>query len=105
MYAAIRRYTPEGSFDQAIRDQLKRQLENDFLPLAQEIPGFYGYYALTSGDQLVTISLYDTREGVTESTRRAKDFAKNNPMPIRVGAPEVIEGEVLLSREAGVGAR
>jgi hypothetical protein len=54
--------------------------------------------------EVVTISLFEDPTGAAESTRRAAEFVKKDPMKDRLGTPEVIEGELLVSREAAVGA-
>jgi hypothetical protein len=43
--------------------------------------------------------------GLGESTRRAAEFVKTLPIRDQISAPEIIEGEVLVSRESPVGAR
>jgi hypothetical protein len=50
----------------------------------------------------VTISLFEDRDGTTESTRRAAEFVRTDPMKDQLGAPEVIEGELLLAKEAAL---
>ena len=104
MYATIRRYTPKGTVDQNTLDQLKRRIEEGFLPLAQDIRGFHGYYAVNVGNkELVTISLFEDQTGAAESTRRAAEFVKKDPMKDQLGSPEILEGDLLVSKEAGVG--
>jgi hypothetical protein len=107
MYATIRRYTPStGTVDQNTLDDLKHRIEDGFLPMVQEIRGFHGYYAVNVGNkEVVTISLFEDRTGATESTRRAADFVKKDPMKDQLGSPEVFEGELLVSKEAAVASR
>jgi hypothetical protein len=107
MYATIRRYVPRtGAVSKRDLDDLRHRIEDGFLPIIQEIQGFHCYYAVNVGDkELVTISLFDDRKGVTESTRRAADFVKKDPMKDQLGSPEIIEGELLVVKEAAVGAR
>ncbi|MGH7526790.1 MAG: hypothetical protein ACREMX_08800 [Gemmatimonadales bacterium] len=102
MFATIRKYTPKpGSDIKAGMEQLRRQLHDDFLPIVQGIPGFHGYYALNVENRdLVTISVFESREGGTESTRRAAEFVQKNPLPFDVGRPEILEGELLTYAEA-----
>lgn len=106
MYATIRRYTTKGDVDQKTVSDLKRRIEDGFLPIIQDIRGFHGYYALNvDNKQVVTISLFEDRNGATESTRRAADFVKKDPMKDQLGTPEVLEGELLVSKEAAVASR
>lgn len=103
MFATIRTYTPKpDSMTKANIDQLRRQLHDQFLPIAQKIDGFHGYYAVTVGTrQLITISVFENQKGGAESTRRAAEFVKQNPLPFDPGTPEVREGEVITYAEAG----
>jgi hypothetical protein len=106
MFATIRKYTPKpSSMNKNNVEQLRKQLHDDWLPTAQKIDGFHGYYAVNvEGKQLITISLFDSQKGGAESTRRAAEFLKQTPMPFDPGQPEVSEGEIVTYAEAGVGA-
>jgi hypothetical protein len=104
VYATIRRYTPKGTVDQKAIDEFKQRIEDGFLPLAQEIRGFHSYYVVDLGNGgMVTVSVFDDKTGASESTRRAAEFVKNDPMKDKMGSPEVFEGQVLISKEAPVG--
>jgi len=107
MYATIRRYTPKtGTVDKKTFEDLKHRIDDGFLPLIQDIRGFHCYYAVNVGNkELVTISLFEDRTGATESTRRAAEFVKKDPMKDQLGSPEILEGELLVSKEAAVVAR
>jgi hypothetical protein len=106
MFATIRRYTPkQNTMSKDNIERLRKQLHDDFLPIAQKIDGFHGYYAVNvGGKQLITISLFENAKGGAESTRRAAEFIKQNPLPFDPGQPEVSDGEILTYAEAGVGA-
>jgi hypothetical protein len=106
MYATIRRYTPKGgTFTKSKIEELTPRLEQGFLPILQEVPGFHCYYVLSAGEkELVTISLFENQSGARESNRRAAEFVRNDPLKDQLGSPEVIEGELLVTKEAAVGA-
>jgi hypothetical protein len=104
MYATIRRYTPKGT-DQKSIEHFKRRIEETFLPMAQDIRGFHCYYVVNAGNDLVSISIFDDKAGATESTRRAAEFVKKDPLKDQLGTPEVLDGELIISKEALVGAR
>jgi hypothetical protein len=105
MYVTIRKYTPKGKVDQKTLDDLKNRKNDGFLPMVQDIRGFHSYYAVNVGDkQLVTIGVFEDRTAAAESTRRAGEFVKKDPMKDQLGSPEILEGEVLTSKEAAVGA-
>jgi hypothetical protein len=105
MFATIRRYTTKNlSNPQDAFAGLKQRLEQKFINTLQDIPGFHCYYVLTPNDrELLTISIFDSRTGTQESTRRAAEFIKADPMKDQLSTPEVIESELLLSKEALVG--
>jgi hypothetical protein len=54
---------------------------------------------------MFTVSVFDSKESATESTVRAAKFVQQDPIKDQVGKPEVIEGEVLVHRDAAVGVR
>jgi len=105
VFAAIRSYQTTSPASQELRDQLAREIERDFLPKIEHLSGFHGYYAVDCGEnRLVTISLFETEAGATESTRIAAEHLKTNKMPVELGSPDVAEGEVKVLREAAIGA-
>jgi len=104
MFVTIRRYSPKnGAVNKASLQVLRRQLHDDFLPLARQIPGFGGYYVLNVGDrELITLTFCETKDGSAESNRCAAEYTFRNPLVFELGRPEVTEGEVLTFAE-GVG--
>jgi hypothetical protein len=106
MYATIRRYTPKpGTVDKKAFDELKQRLEKSFLPKVQDVRGFHCYYAINvDNKELITIGLFDDKAGATESTRRAAEFVKTDPLKDQLGTPQISEGELLNIREAAVAA-
>ena len=106
MYATIRRYTPANpSTMKTDMDGLKRRIEQKFLPMLQDVTGFHCYYVINACDrELTTISIFEDRKGAQDSNRRAAEFVRSDPLSDVLTKPEVIEGEVLLSREAEVRA-
>jgi hypothetical protein len=104
MYAIIRRYTPKGTLDRKALDDFKHRIEDRFLPVAQEIRGFHSYYVVNVGNkEVLSISVFEDKTGASESTRRAAEFVKKDPIKDQMGSPEILEGELLVSKEAPVG--
>lgn len=97
MFVSIRRYSPKnGALNKTSLELLRRQLEGDFLPTAQQIRGFRGYYVVSVDDrELITLSLYKTEEGRAEFIERAGEYTLRNPLLFELGRPEMTEGEVL----------
>ena len=104
MYAIIRRYTPKETLDRKALDDFQHRIEEKFLPVAQQIRGFHSSHVVTAGKELVSISVFEDKTGADESTRRAAEFVKNDPLKDQMGSPEVLQGELLVSKEAPVGA-
>jgi hypothetical protein len=97
MFVTISRYSPKnGAINKASLELLRRQIQNEFLPLAQNIRGFRGYYVVSVDDrELMTLSLYKTPEGRAEFAERVGEYTLRNPLIFELGRPEVTEGEVL----------
>jgi hypothetical protein len=53
---------------------------------------------------LLTVSIFETTDGAKESTRRAAEFVKTDPVRDQLKDPEIIEGELLVGKEMPVGA-
>ncbi len=106
MYATIRRYTAKTGATKQTIDELKNRIEQKFTPVVQEIRGFHSYGVLNVGNkELVSINIFEDREGATESTRKAAEFVQKDPLRDQLSTPEVLEGEFLVLKEAGVGVR
>jgi hypothetical protein len=97
MFVTIRRYSPKnGAVNKASLELLRRQIQEDFLPVVQQIPGFRGYYVVNIEDrELITLSLCDSAEASEASTRCAADYTLRNPLMYELGRPEVTQGAVL----------
>jgi molybdopterin synthase catalytic subunit len=106
VYATIRRYSAKTAASQQTIDEFKRRIEEKFVPTIQDIRGFHTYGVLKTGDkELLSISIFEDRQGATEATRKAAEFVQRDPLKDQLSKPEVLEGELLLLKEAGVGVR
>lgn len=102
MFVTIRRYSPKnGSINKASLELLSRQIQADFVPLVEQVPGFRAYYMISVDDrELMTLTLCDTQEGVAEYERQAADYTLRNPLIFELGRPEVTAGQILSATEA-----
>jgi hypothetical protein len=91
MYATVRRY--DGVTDPT---EVARQVNEGFLPITAQVPGFVAYYCVDAGgDVFVSISVFEDRAGEEESDKRAKDFVRENMASLLPNPPQITEGEVV----------
>lgn len=101
MFASIRRYDFTTTPSAADLAKLTNQLEHDFVPQIEHLPGFHGYYLCNADSrQLLTVSLFETKASATESAQIAAQFVRTNALPVMIGPVDLMEGDVLLAREA-----
>jgi hypothetical protein len=106
MYATLRRYSTKTAATKETIDGLKHRIEEKFVPTIHDIRGFHTYGVLNVGNkELVSISIFEDRQGASESTRKAAEFVQKDPLRDQLSKPDVLEGELLVLREAGVGVR
>lgn len=99
MYTVVRRYAPIGTSTR--KSDLAERVEHSFLPVLTRVPGFLSYYLLfTEDDRLVSISVFETKEGADESIRLAAGWIREDMALDLSEGPEVSGGDVLLHAEA-----
>lgn len=92
MYIVTRRYRlAEESLDEVVS-----KTEQDGLLELKKIPGFIDYYYLHSNGSVMSISVYENREGAERSSHVAADWVQKNIPSRYAGPPEVFSGEVLI---------
>lgn len=99
MYLAIRRYRVQ-------KDNLNEILtktESGFIPALMNIPGFIDYYYTYSDGNVVTVGVFENREGADQSFKLASEWVQKNISGLYAGPPEVISGEVLFHGREKVG--
>ncbi len=90
MYASIRRYRHVRS-----PERVAQKVRKGFVPILEGLPGFRGYYLVDGGDELTTVSLFDSREAAAASIAAAVAWVRENLPELHDGAPpEVSAGEV-----------
>jgi hypothetical protein len=102
MFVTIRRYSPKnGAINKASLELLRRQVQDQFLPIVRQVPGFKGYYVLSVANrELMTLSFCETAEGCAEAARCTAEYTLRNPLVFELGIPEITEAEVLTSAES-----
>ena len=91
MYAAVRRY--EGVTDPK---EVARHVEEEFLPMISEMPGFVAYYWVDAGEGVVvTTSVFEHKEAEEETNWRAGDFTAQHIASLVPNPPQITAGEVV----------
>ncbi len=94
MFTSIRKYTVRrGS-----AEELARRVQDSFVPMLRDMPGFRSYYLLDGGPNvLITVSMFDSADEAFASNARAADWVRNNVLEFTRGMPEVMIGNTLIA--------
>jgi hypothetical protein len=97
MYAAIRRY--EG-LDPTRRDELIQEIRQGFIPLLEERTNCQAYYAIESGDDVITtIGIFDTVDAAEESSQLAREFIQDEGLSDLLPNPPIVTaGEIVAQK-------
>jgi hypothetical protein len=96
MYATVRRY--EGVTDVS---EAGRLVEEGFIPLISEIPGFVAYYWVDAGEGvMVSTSVFEHKDAEEQSNWRAGDFVANNLASLLPNPPQITAGEVVAHKSS-----
>ena len=97
-YIVIRRYQllPDAAID-----DLVERVNEGFVPIVSQIPGFQEYLFVDAGNGAhLTMSLYDDPSGAEQSTRDAASWAAEAVAELIEGPPEVTTGWVRIHVDA-----
>ena len=105
MYTSIRHYTFKDDIDRKSFDDYIGRIESKFVPGVQALPGFHSYYLLKlRKNEIVGIGIFEDKSSADASSRWAAEFVRSDEIKDRIYAPEITEGELLISRESRVTA-
>jgi len=91
MYVTVRRY--EGVTDVS---EAGRLVEEGFIPIISEIPGFVAYYWVDAGEGvMVSTSVFEHKDAEEQSNWRAGDFVANNLASLLPNPPQITAGELV----------
>jgi hypothetical protein len=91
MYATVRRY--EGVTDPG---EAGRRVNEGFVPLLSQIPGFLAYYWVDAGGGvMIATSVFQDKGGAEESNKRAADWARQHLASLLPNPPQITAGEVV----------
>jgi hypothetical protein len=90
MYVAVRRY--EGATD---AQKVAQLVEEHFVPIISELPGFVAYYLVDAGDGVIaTTSIFEHKDAEEESTFLAGEFVAEHLASMVPNPPQITAGEV-----------
>jgi hypothetical protein len=91
MYVAVRRY--EGVTNPS---EAGRIVDEGFVPLISELPGFIAYYWVDAGDGvMISTSVFEHKDAEEQSTFRAGQFVAEHLEPLMPNPPQVTAGDVV----------
>jgi hypothetical protein len=91
MYVAVRRY--DGVTDPQKAGQL---VDEGFIPLISELPGFVAYYWVDAGDGvMISTSVFEHRDAEEQTNYVAGKFVAEHLAPLLPNPPQITSGEVV----------
>jgi hypothetical protein len=95
IYAAIRRYhTDPGSVE-----EVARQVNEEFVDLISDMPGFVAYFVLNAGQgEIGSVSVFEDQQSAEESNSRAEEWVRQNLSSLLPTPPDFAAGEVVAYR-------
>lgn len=99
MHASIRKY----SIIPGTGKEFLQRVQEGFVPIISQVPGFAAYYVLEVGEnQVISISLFDTQAGAEASVQQAADWVRRHLVQFLQGPPEITAvGQVRISQLNG----
>ena len=92
MYVTVRRY--EGVSES---QKVAKLVDEGFIPLISEMPGFVAYYFVDAGDGvMVSTSVFEHKDAEEQSNFRAGQFVAEHLAPLLPNPPQVTAGEVVV---------
>jgi len=85
MFTVIRQGTAKPGQVQ----EVARRVEEGFLPMLRQVPGFVAYHFVDLGqDRIMTVSIYQTQTGADESNSLLGKWAPDNIGSLLVSPPQ-----------------
>ncbi|HME25614.1 MAG TPA: antibiotic biosynthesis monooxygenase [Acetobacteraceae bacterium] len=94
MFTIIRKF----SLTRGSVGEVARRVQDSFVPLLRDLPGFREYILLDGGpDVLISIRVFDSADEALASNEIAATWIRNNVLEFTKGMPEVMAGNVLVA--------
>jgi hypothetical protein len=95
MYATLRLYEMTSDWD----DSLVRHVDEGFVPLIEDVPGFVAYYSFEGGPRLfASFTITEDRAGADRCNRLAAEYVQKHLADRFTTPPEVTAGTVRTER-------
>ena len=92
MYAAIRRYYT----DPDSVDEVARRVNEEFVDIVSDMPGFVAYFALNAGQgEIGSVSVFEDQQSAEESNTRAEQWVNQSLGDLLPTPPDFAAGEVV----------
>ena len=92
LFASVRIY---DDYNMENLDETSERAREIFLPQLREAPGFFGYYTVTNGvDMLVAMNIFASEAASLASNDMASDFVAEHLAEFDLGTPSVTSGYV-----------
>ena len=92
MFATIRYYRTDPDSIESIA----RRVEEGFVPIIRETPGFVSYFVLAPREgEIVSVSVFEEQRGAEESNEKAEEWVRQNLSDL-LPSPEFADGEVVV---------
>ena len=96
MYVTVRRY--DGVSDPS---EVGRLVEEGWLPIISEMPGFVAYSLADAGEGVVvTTSVFEHKEAEEETNWKAGDFTAQHIASLVPNPPQITAGEVVAHKSS-----
>jgi heme-degrading monooxygenase HmoA len=93
MYVTVRRY----KIAPGTTAELKREIQNNFVPIISKLPGFVEYYWTSSGkDEMFSVSVFTNRASAEASSGAAAEYIRKHLTALLPNPPEVATGGVVV---------
>ncbi len=94
MFTSVRTYKGNA----AEIEQMLPIIDEKFVPAVSDLPGMCSYQVIDcGGGELMTVSCFETREAVEQSTQMAGEFVRDHLSEFAIERTGVVEGAARLS--------
>ena len=95
MFAAIRYYQA----DPPSINEVVRRVQEEFVPLIRDMPGFVSYFILVPSERqedIVSVSVFEDQQSAEESNTKAAEWVVQNLSELLRPTPELASGQVVV---------